>query len=188
MNDPFLFAVAVLAILATPGPTNTLLATAGATRGFVRSMPLLVAEAAGYTTTIVVVHTLAAALGWDSGKLGAPLRLIAGGYLMWLAIKLWRTPFVKGQTVVLPRHVLTATLMNPKALIFALAIIPFDAPHAPVYVVGFWLLLLSMGSAWLAGGAILRRSAGRYSNAFPRVASLVLATLSTVLMVSPLLW
>jgi threonine/homoserine/homoserine lactone efflux protein len=35
------FILAVLALLATPGPTNTLMAAAGAQRGLVRSLPLL---------------------------------------------------------------------------------------------------------------------------------------------------
>ena len=55
MQDPFLFAAAVLAILWTPGPTNTLLATAGATRGFRHSLPLIPAEAAGYAISILVL-------------------------------------------------------------------------------------------------------------------------------------
>jgi len=46
MDDPLLFALAVLTILGTPGPTNTLLATAGATGGLRRSLPLVPAEAA----------------------------------------------------------------------------------------------------------------------------------------------
>ena len=41
MTDPFAFALAVLALLGTPGPTNTLLATAGAAAGWRRSLRLL---------------------------------------------------------------------------------------------------------------------------------------------------
>jgi len=52
MTDPILFAFAVIAILATPGPTNALLATAGAANGLRRSLPLVPAELAGYVIAI----------------------------------------------------------------------------------------------------------------------------------------
>ncbi|HZF76664.1 MAG TPA: lysine transporter LysE, partial [Acetobacteraceae bacterium] len=55
MQDPVLFALAVLFILGTPGPTNTLLATSGATAGFRRSLILLPAEAAGYGISILTL-------------------------------------------------------------------------------------------------------------------------------------
>lgn len=54
MTDPILFAFAVIAILATPGPTNALLATAGAANGLRRSLPLVPAELAGYLIAIAV--------------------------------------------------------------------------------------------------------------------------------------
>ena len=41
MQDPVLFTLTVLFILGTPGPTNTLLATAGGTVGFRRALPLV---------------------------------------------------------------------------------------------------------------------------------------------------
>jgi hypothetical protein len=63
MEDPVLFALAVLAVLGTPGPTNTLLATAGATAGLRRSLALIPAEAAGYTISILTLG-LALGPGW----------------------------------------------------------------------------------------------------------------------------
>ena len=52
MADPTVFALAVLAVLATPGPTNTLMAVAGATLGLRKGLRLIPAEVAGYLTSI----------------------------------------------------------------------------------------------------------------------------------------
>jgi threonine/homoserine/homoserine lactone efflux protein len=45
--------MAALSVLVTPGPTNTLLATAGAGLGFRRALPLLTAELSGYFLAII---------------------------------------------------------------------------------------------------------------------------------------
>ena len=55
MEDPLLFSLAVLTILGTPGPTNTLLATSGGAVGVKASLPLVPAEAAGYLIAIVAI-------------------------------------------------------------------------------------------------------------------------------------
>ena len=73
MQDPVLFTLTVLLILGTPGPTNTLLATAGATVGFRRALPLLPAEAAGY---LIAILAIGLALG----------PFIAGVALAWIGL------------------------------------------------------------------------------------------------------
>jgi len=90
MEDPLLFVSAVLTILGTPGPTNTLLATSGATVGVRASLPLVPAETAGY---LIAILALGLALGpavAASPLLAAALRLGVGGYLLVFAARLWR--------------------------------------------------------------------------------------------------
>ena len=55
MTDPGQFAIAVLALLIAPGPTNTLMAVAGAGPARIL-LPLLVAELAGYVVVIAVAR------------------------------------------------------------------------------------------------------------------------------------
>jgi len=157
-----LFAVGIVVVLITPGPTNTLLASAGLRQGVRRSVPLVAAELAGYLVAISVwgrfLTHAAHALPW----LPASLRAAAGLYIAWLAVDMWRA------AVALPdstqkangmRSLFVATLLNPKALLFAGTIFPADAfAHWQAYVVAMLLfacLLVPIALAWIAFGAAL---------------------------------
>ena len=193
MQDPALFTLAVLAILGTPGPTNTLLATAGATAGVRRSLPLIAAEAAGYSIAIL---SLGLALGPMLARLpllAGALRLAVGLYLLRLAVRLWRHGAARLATgaVVTPRQVFVTTLLNPKAIVFALGVLPFGAgPEVwPPYMLGFLLLLVSVALAWIAAGAMLGEAAGRrgWGGAVPRVGAAAVGSFAILMLVSPLL-
>jgi threonine/homoserine/homoserine lactone efflux protein len=155
MEDPVLFALAVLAILGTPGPTNTLLAISGAGRGLRQSLPLLPAEACGYLISILVLGLALGPVVAASPAISTALRLAVGAYLVVLAVKLWRRSIlVPGEVVeIRPRQVFITTLLNPKAIIFALGVIPFGAQHAWAYMLGFLGLLTVVGFGWIMAGA-----------------------------------
>ena len=159
MQDPLLFTLTVLAILGTPGPTNTLLATAGAMAGVRHSLLLLPAEAAGYLVTIVTLGTLVGPALAATPLLATILRLAVAAYLLHLARHLWRQgEGAAGEArPVHPRQIFVTTLLNPKAILFALAVIPFGAPGLWAYLLGFVLLLAAVGLAWLTLGAALGR-------------------------------
>ena len=193
MEDPILFALAVLAVLGTPGPTNTLLATAGATAGLRRSLPLLAAEAAGYTVSVL---TLGLALGpvmAGAPVLAGALRAAVGAYLLLLALRLWRRggAALASGMVVAPRQVFVTTLLNPKAIVFALGVVPFGAGRGvwPPYMLGFLALLASVGAAWIAAGAMLGGAAGRrgWGGAVPRFGAAAVAGFAVLLLAAPLL-
>ncbi len=163
MHGPIAFLLAVVVVLLTPGPTNTLLATAGATEGARRSVGLLLAEVAGY---LVSVSTLLFLVGPEVAKTPALSTLLRGTSalcLFYLATQLWRRP---GSDAADPsrvgfRQVFTTTLLNPKGLVFAFAIFPpvqtGRIAAALPYLGMFAVSIVAVGSGWLALGSALGR-------------------------------
>lgn len=175
MTDPILFFLAVATILATPGPTNTLMATSGATTGISRSLVLLVAEVAGYLVAVAAIHFLIAQIVETYPALGVALKVAVALYLVWLAIKLWRRPVViaAGVKSVSFVNVLVTTLLNPKALIFALSILPWESPALGWYIGAFAATVVAAGGGWIVLGSVLRGVTGRRAGYIPRIASVV---------------
>ena len=187
MTDPWLFTFAVVAVLATPGPTNTLLMTSGATVGLSRSLPLLLAEAAGYTLSIVTLGALLGPVVQSMPDARQVLSFAAGAWLCWMAFALWRKGMREVEHVVSWHEVFVTTLLNPKVLIFAFVIIPFGSASVALYFTGFYAILLPAAPSWIAFGALARRSVRVRSLALiPRVAAVVLAGFGVVLISS--LW
>lgn len=157
------FLAGSLALLATPGPTNTLLATAGATRGFRSSLALLLGELAGY---LIAIAVLIAALGpvlAAAPEVGLALRLAIALYLLYLAWAFWRhggAVDLDARPVTVAR-VLVTTLLNPKAAIFAFGIIPAgasgDLAAALPWIALLSVLIVSVGTSWIGLGALAKR-------------------------------
>ncbi len=163
--------LSVFAVLATPGPTNTLLATSGATAGFKRSLPLLIAEISGYMISISVLALVIGPLVRGSPVLSIALRIGCGLYLLYVAAKLWREgagAFTSTEPVKFQR-VFIATLLNPKGIIFAFVIVPHLAQgrfrEALPYLAGLASLIVCIGGSWIGLGALLQASAGTKLNA-----------------------
>lgn len=160
MSDPTAFVLAVAAILATPGPTNTLLASSGARVGLRGSWGLVPAELCGYVLAIAgwgfALEPASAALPW----LKPVLRLACAAYLVFVAFRLWRSAGdMTGVAVLGPGRVFTATLLNPKALLFAVSVFPvaaFQAGGVFLQAVAlFAAILVPVALAWIGFGAVL---------------------------------
>jgi threonine/homoserine/homoserine lactone efflux protein len=157
-----LLALGIVVVLITPGPTNTLLAAAGLKQGARRSLPLIGAELAGYFVSIsawgrFLAHA-ALALPW----LPSVLRIASGVYIAYLAVDMWRAAVAlpdSAQPVNGLRALFVATLLNPKALLFASTIFPAAAfESGAVYVQAmalFACLLVPIAVAWITFGAAL---------------------------------
>lgn len=169
--DQTALAFALAALLLTPGPTNTLMALAGAERAPLRMPPLILAEIAAYLA-VTVPLALAGAVVLAAVPVVKPvLTGVAAIWVACLAYRLWRLPEVTPDSpAVSVRRVFVTTLVNPKALVVGLALLPSSHPLGPrvalfVLLIALVALLWAAIGAWLASGTradrqpVLRRLA-----------------------------
>ena len=153
------FLLATWAILLTPGPTNTLLALSGSQVGFVRSLKLFPAELSGYLLAVVPLAVIGARVLDAWPQLAVAVRLVAAIWVMYLAAKLWlHSAIAVKQSTVTARRVFVTTLLNPKALLFGLVLLPpgNDVLFLPRLAI-FGLSILAAASLWAtAGKAIVK--------------------------------
>lgn len=153
-------AAALVALLATPGPTNTLMALAGAELGWRKALRLIPAELAAY---LAVALPLALA-GADLLAAVPPARQIvatlAALWVMWLAVRMWHLPKPGevGESVTF-RKVFLTTLLNPKALVVGLVLLPGDGALAPRAAL-FAVLIVVCAMAWVRLGLRAAGTAG----------------------------
>lgn len=176
-------ALAVLLLLLTPGPTNSLMLVAGAERGWSGALRLIPAELAGYFLTVLPLTLAGAALLDGADALRNAVTLVAGTWVAVLAVRLWRLPetAAAGQAVD-ARALFVTTALNPKALLFGLVLLPSpDRLGANLALFAGLVVLVAM--LWAALGAILRQGSGQPRALFVlrRLASVWLAAISVVL-------
>lgn len=182
------FVLAVLALLATPGPTNTLMAAAGAQRGVARALPLLVGELGGYLIAITVWIELVGAAAAGQPLVPVVAKFVAAAFLLWSAWKLWahagRADLAQ-RGITLGR-VFGTTLINPKALVFAFAIFPHVGFVARLPYLGVFAgLVIGTAIGWMALGSVAARtSAGLLtSSRVERITAVALAVFAVLLAV-----
>lgn len=186
----------VITILLTPGPTNTLLASSGIQVGLRKSLLLIPAEAIGYILAISAWGMLIGKVSATLPLLPTFLKLLSAGYIIFLAIKLWRTAnqeVILNQPTIRPRELLFATLLNPKALLFASAIFPTTAWQAQeIYVThmsSFVALILPIALFWISVGAVLATNKVKWLSQakLQRTASVVLISFAIPISYSALI-
>jgi threonine/homoserine/homoserine lactone efflux protein len=182
MTNVLLFMMAAATIFATPGPTNVLLSTSAALVGVRRSLALLGAELSGYLFSISLVVCLSSSILVDLPAISLVLRMFIALYLVYLASRLWIFDWSTARdqitsVPITPKRVFITTLLNPKVLVFAFALLPpLDNLHQIVtYASAFASVNLVVSFAWLVlassiKGIVLR---GR-ENLLSRAAAFVL--------------
>ena len=176
--------LAILALLLTPGPTNSLMLLAGAERGLAGAMRLIPAELAGYLGTVLPLVLLGAAVLAEIPALQIAVTLAAAGWVAVLAVRLWRLPAAgAAHLAVGPRALFVTTALNPKALIFGLVLLP--SPDRLGWNLALFGLLVGLVALFWAGlGAALRgRGQPQAMILLRRLASVFLGAMSLVLVV-----
>jgi threonine/homoserine/homoserine lactone efflux protein len=177
------FIIGALALLATPGPTNTLLATSGAARGLRASLGLLGGELLGYLLAIAVLIAAVGPMIAAMPAFGVALRLIVGLYVLYLAWTLWQQSRidVADARPVTPLRVFVTTLFNPKAAIFAFTLLPGPSSLSELLprLGVLSLLIVTVGFSWIGAGAFLER--GLKPQAGYRAGAVALAVIAVMI-------
>lgn len=172
------FLAGVPALLLTPGPTNTLLAVAGTAGGWRVGLRLAPAAMAAYALAVVPLALYGRPLFAAAPVLGDAVRLAAALWVLALAVSLWRAGDRAGPVGPIgPGTVFVTTLLNPKALVFGLVLLPSGPALWPHLVV--FLACVGLAAALWAGlGACLTRPNGRWDCLARRGAAAFLALVS----------
>lgn len=192
----WLFIGLVVTILLTPGPTNTLLASSGIQVGVKKSFRLIPSEAFGYLISITAWGFLIGKVSTYLPLLPVILKLFSASYIVYLAIKLWRTANIEvsyAQPVIAAKELFLATLLNPKALLFATAIFPalawVNMNYYVAHMLAFLILIVPIAFFWTYIGSVLASNKIRWLNQtnLQKTASLVLLSFSIPLSYSAIL-
>lgn len=179
------FIFAVLALLLAPGPTNTLILLAGVRGGLGAVVQLLPAELLGYLTAVLPLTWAGAEMLGRVPIAAVALKLVAAAWVMLLGIRLWGMPATADvDTGITPRRVYITTVLNPKALILGLVLLPapVDGDFVPKFGV-FCATVASVALIWGSVGALLPTADGDRSRLrlVQRIASAWLAVVSLTL-------
>lgn len=164
------FLAVVVTILLTPGPTNTLLAASGATSGWRSSITLIPLECLGYLLATTLWGGLLRQLLAEQPLLLNAIKLVSAIYIAKLGMDLFRGALVNPDNAHAPAigglQLLVATLLNPKAAVFALAIFPlqtWDGLGNYTAVLGSFIGAVAIiGTLWIVFGAALIRGRFRW--------------------------
>ena len=156
------FLASTIAILFVPGPTNTLLATAGASLRVHKALRVAPVEVAAYALSITLLTFAIGPTLALSPLLGV---LIRAGCAIWLVYSAWRlwhleTGYVESTRTVRARDVFVTTMLNPKAILFAFVIFPASPEilnrQFVIHLAAFGVTCITIGSTWILFGTLLK--------------------------------
>lgn len=160
----FHFVGGVLLLLLTPGPTNTLMMLAGYSSGWRTSVGLIAAELGGYLAIIISIGLVAATVFVAYPQASLWMKGLAAAWVLFLSWRLWRSSHSakEPEEAIGPRTVFMTTLLNPKAPIIALVLLPQGSAHEVLpWLLGFALLVVLAANLWLAVGSLVANGSGK---------------------------
>jgi threonine/homoserine/homoserine lactone efflux protein len=173
-----IFATSAALLLFMPGPTNALMMTSGALAGIRRSMPLIPFEIAGYLLAIIPLLAIDALSAGFRLELSLLLKSLAAIVAIASAARLWRRARSDSLVAASPTSlgIFLQTLFNPKALIFAFAIIPpvVEPASLVVKIATFVALVFLAASFWTVVGATSRSTEILPRHWIARISSIML--------------
>lgn len=152
----------------TPGPNNFMLLASGINYGFVKTIPHMIGVSAGFFIMLIAVGFGLGALLLAFPKAYLVMKILGGGYLLYLAwkIAMSRSMSHEGQVSKKPMTFIGAAAfqwINPKAWVMALTGMAIYA-HAqyPLFSVVFVSMIFALVNLpcvaiWAAFGVALRR-------------------------------
>lgn len=182
----FLLATALL--LLTPGPTNTLLAVAGAERGVARAIRLAGFELSAYLAVTLPLALVSGDLTEHTPLFRAGLTIAAALWVACLAFRLWPRAAhdeARSPAVVTGRVVFVTTLLNPKALIIGLVLLP-SGGNLWERSAAMGVLVVGVAAVWCSVGQFLAARSGDGPRLARRVGAVALGLLSVALFTSGL--
>ncbi|EEW25963.1 hypothetical protein [Rhodobacter ferrooxidans] len=171
-------ALASFALLLTPGPTNTLLALAGASGG-ARALRLIPLAVLAYLLVVLPLAVIGESLLAALPGLRLLLGLIAAAWVMLLALRLWRLPEAGTETrAVTPANIFITTCLNPKTFVLGLVLLPDTTAGLSLAAAALALAVTATSTLWVALGAALPSRHAHLPPVLRRGAALWLAVLS----------
>lgn len=151
-------------LLFVPGPTNTLLFSAGMLQGYRGAVGLVLAGLGGYGLAILAWSLLYDLLA-GSFTASALIKIGCAVYLFRLAAGMWKTAWRPQENAkfIGPGMLFSSTLLNPKGFILASAIFPHgwyrEWGSAIGHLLPFSAGLLAASAMWIAVGVFVNRRA-----------------------------
>lgn len=177
------FCLSLIVLLFAPGPTNALLALGGAEAGAWRTLRLLPLVVAAYATAVVSLAALGEDLLRQHHWVQMAVTLAAALWVAWMAVTLWRRPAAGEATTagLSGTKLFVTTLLNPKAFIIGLVLIPAQAAQGAALAM-FFIVLVIAAAAWaLLGSAVHGDRAATSLSVLRRVCAAWLGLLAVML-------
>jgi threonine/homoserine/homoserine lactone efflux protein len=154
MNLPT-FVIAVFTLLILPGPTNAVLALASTALTVWRSLSLIASVVLAYLAIIVPVSGIAAPLLNGHPGIACIVKLASAIWVLYLALKLWVPAPAGRQNALGIGQLFVTTLLNPKAIIIGLTLVPAVQAGVPAAMVAFVCCATVTSATWLGIGGLL---------------------------------